>query len=109
MKVKLVKTEVAEFNLPYDNCERISHELFRSLINFECKEEKSNEPKMVVFKSKEEYLENACKYDLDLNQSILINPKGQIFCWLKKEGDMGILNQNNIKNDTTNTAENTGE
>ena len=48
---------------------------------------------------------------LDLNENILINPKGQIFCWLKKEGDVGIgiSKQNVVENVAANTAENTGE
>lgn len=106
MKVKLINTTEADFNLSEDKCEKISHNLFRTLTNFECKQEVSTEPKMVVFKTKEEYSQNACKYDLDLEKDMFINSKGQIFCYLKQDD---VVEQIESQDESTNTTENTGE
>lgn len=86
MKVVLVKEDMVDFNLQDEKCEKISHNLFRSLTGY--KDEKPTarqEPLMVVFKTKEEYQAEAYKYDLDLDKEVLINQKGNIFCYLNAE------------------------
>lgn len=86
MNVNLFKKEEVGFNLPEEKCEKVSHNLFRMLIGYEeIKAHESNNPKMVVFKTKEEYQQEAYKYDLDLTKEVLINQKGNIFCYLKEE------------------------
>lgn len=86
MNVNLIKIDEASFQFQEDKCERISHNLFRQLLDYkEDKSEMDDTPKMVVFKTKEEYLQNAGKYDIDLMQDMFINPKGNIFCYLNME------------------------
>lgn len=86
MKVNLFKQEEVEFNLQEEKCEKISHSLFRSLTGYQYQDEQDNgNPKMVVFKTKEEYQAEAYKYDLDLDKEVLINQKGNIFCYLKTD------------------------
>ena len=83
MKVNLVKQEEVEFNLVEDKCEKISHKTFRMLTGYQEGQTAPNEnPKMVVFKTKEEYQAEAYKYNLDMEKDILINGKGNIFCYL---------------------------
>jgi len=83
MKVNLVKQDEVEFNLVEDKCEKISHKTFRMLTGYtEGKNNPNDNPKMVVFKTKEEYQAEAYKYNLDMEKDILINPKGNIFCYL---------------------------
>lgn len=86
MNVNLIKIDEASFQFQEDKCERISHSLFRQLLDYkEDKSETDDTPKMVVFKTKEEYLQNAGKYDIDLTQDMFINQKGNIFCYLNME------------------------
>ena len=108
MKVNLFKQEEVEFNLQEEKCEKISHNLFRSLTGYrEGQENESNNPKMVVFKTKEEYQAEAYKYDLDLDKEVLINQKGNIFCYLKAEDTTKTPNKSEEATDvTTNTKEN---
>ncbi len=108
MKVKLFKQEEVEFNLPDEKCEKISHNLFRSLTGYVDGEDPANDlPKMVVFKTKEEYQQEAYKYDLDLTKEVLINQKGNIFCYLKEEDTTKSPNKSEETADvTTNTEEN---
>ena len=108
MKVVLVKEEMVDFNLQEEKCEKISHNLFRSLTGY--KDEKpavGTEPLMVVFKTKEEYQAEAYKYDLDLEKEVLINQKGNIFCYLKSEDTTKTPNKSEEATDvTTDTQEN---
>lgn len=108
MKVKLFKQEEVEFNLPLEKCEIISHNLFRSLTGYVDGEHPANDlPKMVVFRTKEEYQAEAHKYDLDLGREIIINQKGNIFCYLKGEDTTQTQNKSEeIADVTTNTEEN---
>lgn len=107
MKVNLFKQEEVEFNLPEEKCEKLSHSLFRMLTGYqENQPSENNNPKMVVFKTKEEYQQEAYKYNLDLNKEVLINQKGNIFCYLKDE-NMPIKSQSEENTDATaNTQEN---
>lgn len=108
MKVKLFKQEEVEFNLSDEKCEKISHNLFRSLTGYVDVEDPANDlPKMVVFKTKEEYQAEAHKYDLDLTKEVLINTKGNIFCYLKGEDTTQTQNKSEETADvTTDTEEN---
>lgn len=108
MKVKLFKQEEVEFNLPDEKCEKISHNLFRSLTGYVPGAEYDDQlPKMVVFKTKEEYQAEAYKYDLDLNSEVFINQKGNIFCYLKGEDTTKTQNKSEeIADVTTDTEEN---
>lgn len=114
MKVKLFKQEEVEFNLPDEKCEKISHNLFRSLTGYVEGEDQANDiPKMVVFKTKEEYQNEAHKYNIDLNKEVLINSKGNIFCYLAEDPKI-LINRCKSKSEedtdvTTNTEENKGE
>ena len=88
MEVNLIKIDEVSFQLQEDKCEKISHRLFRQLLDFNCEDHKdeSTAPKMVVFKTKEEYVQNVCKYDVDLSKEMYINQKGNIFCFLNGVG-----------------------
>jgi len=110
MKVSLLKKEEVEFNLAEEKCEKLSHNMFRMLTGYqECGHAVSDNPKMVVFKTKEEYQDEAWKYDLDLTKEVLINAKGNIFCYLKDE-NMPIKSQSEENTDATaDTKENKGE
>ena len=89
MDVNLIKIDEVSFQLQEDKCEKISHRLFRQLMDFNCDEHKDENtaPKMVVFKTKEEYVQNVCKYDVDLSKDMYINQKGNIFCFLNQEAE----------------------
>lgn len=107
MKVKLFKQEEVEFNLPDEKCEKISHNLFRTLTSYqEHVEEENNEPKMVVFKTKEEYQAEAYKYDIDLEKEVLINQKGNIFCYIKESKKNTVNKSKETPDEPTNTEEN---
>ena len=108
MKVKLFKQEEVEFNLPEDKCEAISHKLFRSLTGYVDDEHPASDlPKMVVFKTKDEYQADAYKYDLDLDNEVFINQKGNIFCYIKGEIPSKIQYKSEETADvTTDTKEN---
>lgn len=102
MEVNLIKIDEVSFQLQEDKCEEISHDLFRKLMDFKCDEhnEDCNVPKMVVFKTKEEYVQNVCKYDVDLSRKMYINQKGNIFCYLNANGPT------NVSDEQTENAEN---
>lgn len=108
MKVVLVKEDMVDFNLQEEKCEKISHSLLRTLTGYQADVTLQNEnPKMVVFKTKEEYQAEAYKYDLDLDKEVLINQKGNIFCYLKEENAIKTPNKSEKDvNVTTNTEEN---
>ncbi len=107
MKVVLVKEDMVEFNLQEEKCEKISHNLFRTLTGYqEHVEEENNEPKMVVFKTKEEYQAEAYKYDIDLEKEVLINQKGNIFCYIKESKKNTVNKSKETPDEPTNTEEN---
>ena len=116
MKVTLLKKEEVEFNLSEEKCEKLSHNTFRMLTGYkEFDKNEERNPKMVVFKTKEEYQAEAYKYDLDLNKEVLINAKGNIFCYLKEskrtptKSQPEDINEQNTNDAPANTEENTGE
>lgn len=88
MDVRLYKQEEVDFNLAEDKCERLSYKTLCMLTDYNknpCKVNISNSPRMVAFKTKEEFHRDAHKYDIDTEKEILINQKGNIFCYLKEE------------------------
>lgn len=117
MKVTLLKKDEVEFNLAEEKCEKLSHNTFRMLTGYKEGDSPidSSNPKMVVFKTKEEYMEEAWKYDLDLTKEVLINAKGNIFCYLKEskrtptKRNVEDINEQNTSDAPTNTEENKGE
>lgn len=116
MKVTLLKKEEVEFNLAEEKCEKLSHNTFRMLTGYkETLHEGCFGPKMVVFKTKEEYQAEAWKYDLDLTKDVLINTKGNIFCYLKEskrtltKSQPEDINEQNTNDAPANTEENKGE
>jgi len=107
MKVNLFKQEEVEFNLPEEKCEKVSHSLFRMLTGYqENQVSENNNPKMVVFKTKEEYQQEAYKYNLDLNKEVLINQKGNIFCYLTNDATKCPNKSEETTDVTTDTKEN---
>ena len=106
MKVNLIKQEEVEFNLTEDKCERISHKTFRMLTGYQEGTPDNKHPKMVAFKNKDEYQQEAYKYNLDVNSDVLINQKGNIFCYL--EGSV-VKNNEESADVATDTEESKGE
>jgi hypothetical protein len=100
MDVNLIKIDEVSFQLQEDKCEKISHRLFRQLMDFNCEDHKdeSTAPKMVVFKTKEEYIQNVCKYDVDLSKDMYINQKGNIFCFLNQDSKQDV---SDVKDEST--------
>lgn len=100
MDVNLIKIDEVSFQLQEDKCEKISHRLFRQLMDFNCEDHKdeSTAPKMVVFKTKEEYIQNVCKYDVDLSKDMYINQKGNIFCFLNQDRKQDVAD---VKDEST--------
>lgn len=108
MKVVLVKEEMVDFNLQDEKCEKISHNLFSSLTGYKYEKPTARpEPLMVVFKTKEEYQAEASKYNIDTDKEVLINQKGNIFCYLKAEDTAKTPSKSKEVTDvTTDTEEN---
>ena len=108
MKVVLVKEEMVDFNLQDEKCEKISHNLFCSLTGYEYEKPTARpEPLMVVFKTKEEYKAEASKYNIDTDKEVLINQKGNIFCYLKTENTTQAPSKSEeVTDGTTDTEEN---
>ena len=95
MQVNLIKIDEASFSLQEDKCEKISHRLFRQLLDFKCGEgdDTDGTPKMVVFKTKEDYMKDVCKYDVDLSKDMYVNDKGNIFCFLNSNCGGNVVEQ----------------
>lgn len=107
MKVVLVKEDMVEFNLQEEKCEKISHKTFRMLTGYQEGETAPDEsPKMVVFKTKEEYQAEAYKYDIDLEKEVLINQKGNIFCYIKESKKNTVNKTKETPDESANTEEN---
>lgn len=116
MKVNLFKQEEVEFNLQEEKCEKISYGLLCNLTNHlpinklsedDMKICWSNNPKVVVFKTTEEFHKDAWRYDIDKEKEVLINQKGNIFCYLKAEDTTKTPNKSEEAADvTTDTQEN---
>jgi hypothetical protein len=86
MNVRLYKQDEADFNLQEEKCEKLSYKTLCMLTDYkEGVEEASNSPKMVAFKTKEEFQKEAWRYNIDTDKEVLINSKGSIFCYLKEE------------------------
>ena len=124
MKVNLFKQEEVEFNLQEEKCEKISYGLLCNLTNHltinklsedDMKICYSNNPKVVVFKTTEEFHKDAWRYDIDKDKEVLINQKGNIFCYLKEpkrtptKSDDEDINEQNTNDAPANTEENKGE
>lgn len=85
MNVKLLKQEEVGYSLTEDKCDKIGYKTLCMLTDYkECAEE-DNSPKMVAFKTKDEFNQNAWKYDIDTDKEVLISQKGIIFCYIKEE------------------------
>ena len=129
MKVNLFRQEEAVFTLQEEKCDKINYDLFCHLTKYlpinELSEEEIknniNYPKVVVFKTTEDFHKDAWRYDIDKEKEILINKKGNIFCFLKmspttgdykfpKEGDYNDSNEEENNKEasdvTTDTEEN---
>lgn len=95
MNVRLYKQDEADFNLQEEKCEKLSYKTLCMLTDYkEGVEEASNSPKMVAFKTKEEFQKEAWRYDIDTDKEVLINSKGSIFCYLKEEFGVSTKNEN---------------
>lgn len=85
MNVKLLKQEEVGYSLAEGKCDKISYKTLCMLTDYkECAEE-GDSPKMVAFKTKDEFNQNACKYNIDTDKEVLISQKGIIFCYIKEE------------------------
>lgn len=79
--MKVVLNKKATYDLKSDNMTSMPFNVFNSLMKVV---EKENEelPQMVVFNNRDEYEQNAKDFIIDENKEVLINEKGQIFCYL---------------------------
>lgn len=112
MKVSLIKTDIIDFSLNDDKCEKVSYNTLKMLSGYNETECDNGLPKMVVFKTRDEFVDNAWKYDIDETQEVLINNKGNIFCHIKGENKKMSEHTDEPKTDTdvtTDTKENKGE
>ena len=116
MKVNLFKQEEVVFNLQEEKCEKISYDLFCHLTNHlpinklseDGMKDSYSYPRVVVFKTTEEFHKDGWRYDIDKEKEILINKKGNIFCFLKMSTTTGDYNfpkegDYNDSNDEENT------
>jgi len=83
MNVTLYKQD--EYNLAEDKCEKISYKTLCMLIGYKGHAENNNDPKMVYFKTRDEFSQNAWKYDIDTDRDVLVTQNGYIFCYIKDE------------------------
>ena len=83
MNVTLYKQD--EYNLAEDKCEKISYKTLCMLTGYKEHAENNNDPKMVYFKTRDEFSQNAWKYDIDTDKEVLITQNGYIFCNIKDE------------------------
>ena len=85
MEVLLVKGANYEFN--EGKFTAIPSEVFTTLVG-ECRNtlEDTRQPRVIMFESKDDYLDNGLRHNIDYSKSIYVNQKGQIFCFLEENG-----------------------
>ena len=104
MNVKLYRQDEADYTIDENKCEKISYKTLCMLTDYKECHEDSSLPKMVVFKTKEDFQKDAWRYDIDSDKEILINSKGSIFCYLKD--GLGTSEKSENKDVTTNPDKN---
>lgn len=95
MEVLLIKEANYDFN--ESKFTAIPNEVFTTLVGDPIMALEDTKPKVIMYESKDEYIKNAERHNIDESKSVYVNQKGQIFCYLKEE------------NGSTDTEENKGE
>ena len=86
--MKVILRKEAEFDFNESKYTAIPSEVFTTLVGeatpLENLEEKAL-PIVAVFENKSDYISNSKAYNIDMEKSIYVSPKGQIFCYLKSD------------------------
>ena len=83
MEVLLIREANYDFN--ESKYTAIPNEVFTTLVGDPIMTDGENKPKIMMYESKDEYIRNADRHNIDKTKSVYVNQKGQIFCYLKDE------------------------
>lgn len=102
MNVKLIQvnTKTANYDFKGENNTPIPYDVFNTLIGTTTSETDDNLEEVILFKTKDEYLETTSIVDLgiDKEKPVYVGGAGQIFCFRKRAKE-----ENTSVNGTTNT------
>lgn len=107
MDIKLVKMETFDVKVNEEKCKSFDFNDIMFLANAEYKYADGENPKYVYFKTRDEFLENMNKYDIDTTKKVLVDNKGNFFCALKSSATITESKENT--NESTNSEENQTE
>lgn len=107
MKIEIVKTETTPFEVHEDKYKSFQFNDIMFLSGKEYQPVSNSTPRYVVFKTREEFLENVNMYDVDTTKEVLINNKGNFLCPLK--ASVTITESKEVINESTDTEENKAE
>ena len=83
MEVILVKAANYDFN--EEKFTAIPSEVFTTLVGDPILTLDGSKPRVIMYESKDDYLKNSNRDNIDYSKSIYVNQKGQIFCYLVNE------------------------
>lgn len=83
MEVLLIREANYDFN--EGKFTAIPSEVFTTLVGDPIMALDETKPKVIMYESKDEYIKNAFRHNIDKSKSIYVNQKGQIFCYLVNE------------------------
>lgn len=83
MEVLLIKEANYDFN--EEKFTAIPSEVFTTLVGDPIMALDETRPKVIMYESKNEYIKNSFRHNIDKSKSVYVNQKGQIFCYLVNE------------------------
>lgn len=86
MEVLLIREANYDFN--DGKFTAIPNEVFTTLVGDPIMVLDETKPKVIMYESKDEYIKNVFRHNIDKSKSVYVNQKGQIFCYIKQEGEV---------------------
>ena len=86
MEVLLIKE--ANYNFNEEKFIAIPNEVFTTLVGNPIMQLDETKPKVIMYESKDEYIKNSFRHNIDKSKSVYVNQKGQIFCNIVQEGEI---------------------
>lgn len=86
MEVLLIRE--ASYNFNEEKFTAIPNEVFTTLVGDPVMSLDETKPKVIMYESKDEYIKNSFRHNIDKSKSVYVNQKGQIFCHIAQVGEI---------------------
>ena len=98
----------SDFDINVDTTSQLTHSQLEYLLDMNCEKEKCGDRvRVVVFRTKNDYIESRHIYKIDYEKPVFITNKNAVICYLENDIKETENNtENPINNESTNTEEN---